>query len=90
MPAVEPKIEESWKSVMAEEFQKSYFSELKNFILEEKNKGKIIYPPGQQIFNAFNHTQFGVPQTGANSPLTGVILSARDSRQIQLALKFLF
>ena len=43
-----------------------------------------------EFFNAFNHTQFGVPQTAANTPLTGVILTARDSRQIHLALKFLF
>ena len=58
MIAVEPKIEESWKSMMADEFHKPYFSELKNFILEEKSKGQIIYPPGQLIFSAFNHTPF--------------------------------
>ena len=58
MSTVEPKIEESWKSMMAEEFQKPYFSELKNFIVEEKSKGQIIYPPGQLIFSAFNHTPF--------------------------------
>jgi uracil-DNA glycosylase len=58
MPDIDPKIDESWKSNMADEFQKPYFAELKNFILEEKNKGSVIYPPGQQIFNAFNHTPF--------------------------------
>ncbi|MEP7169175.1 MAG: uracil-DNA glycosylase [Bacteroidota bacterium] len=58
MTVVEPKIEESWKSVMVEEFQKPYFSDLKKFILEEKSKGQIIYPPGKLIFSAFNHTPF--------------------------------
>jgi uracil-DNA glycosylase len=58
MPVIEPQIEKSWKAMMAEEFQKPYFSTLKSFLLEEKNKGKIIFPPGQQIFNAFNHTPF--------------------------------
>ncbi|HKR07428.1 MAG TPA: uracil-DNA glycosylase [Bacteroidia bacterium] len=58
MTSVEPKIEESWKSMMAEEFHKLYFSELKSFLLEEKSKGQIIYPPGQLIFSAFNHTPF--------------------------------
>jgi hypothetical protein len=43
-----------------------------------------------EFFNAFNHTQFGVPQTTANTPLTGRILTARDARQIQFALKFIF
>jgi len=58
MSVVEPQIEESWKIMMAEEFQKPYFSALKNFILEEKNKRQVIYPPGRQIFSAFNHTPF--------------------------------
>ena len=58
IPVIDPKIDESWKSNMADEFHKPYFDELKNFILEEKRKGNVIYPPGQQIFSAFNHTPF--------------------------------
>jgi uracil-DNA glycosylase len=58
MVVVDPKIEESWKEVMAEEFNKPYFIDLKKFILDEKNKGQVIYPPGQLIFSAFNHTPF--------------------------------
>lgn len=58
MPVIEPKIEESWKIKMGEEFSKPYFNDLKNFLIAEKSKGSIIYPPGQQIFNAFNHTSF--------------------------------
>ena len=58
MTAVEPKIEESWKKIMFDEFQKPYFLALKSFLLDEKTKGKIIYPAGQKIFSAFDHTLF--------------------------------
>lgn len=52
------KIENSWKRVLSEEFEKPYFVELRNFLQNEKAAGKIIYPPGSLIFNAFNSTPF--------------------------------
>ena len=58
MEPVNPQIEESWKIHMIDEFQKPYFSELKNFLLAEKKSGFTIYPPGQKIFSAFNHAPF--------------------------------
>ncbi len=54
---VNPKIEESWKVVLKEEFQKPYFETLKTFLVEEK-KLHTIYPSGQNIFAAFEHTPF--------------------------------
>ncbi len=54
---VQPKIEESWKIAMEEEFNKLYFSQLKEFLISEKQKYPI-YPPGQFIFEAFNRTPF--------------------------------
>jgi uracil-DNA glycosylase len=57
--AVDPKIEESWKRELADEFRQDYFLGLKKFLQEEKQKGAVIYPPGPLIFNAFNHTPFG-------------------------------
>jgi uracil-DNA glycosylase len=54
---VEPKIEESWKQILAPEFQKDYFAGLKQFLVEEK-KQHTIYPPGSQIFAAFQNTPF--------------------------------
>ncbi len=54
---VDPKIEESWKKVLLEEFQKPYFEALKTFLVEEK-KSHTIYPSGANIFAAFNHTPF--------------------------------
>ncbi len=51
-------IEESWKVALADEFQKPYFAEIRHFLQAEKAAGKIIYPPGSLIFNAFNSTPF--------------------------------
>lgn len=52
------KIEPGWKEVLKQEFAKTYFLQIANFIKTEKLAGKIIYPPGGLIFNAFNTTHF--------------------------------
>jgi uracil-DNA glycosylase len=51
-------IEESWKNILKEEFDKVYFQQITTFLRVEKAAGKIIYPPGPLIFNAFNKTSF--------------------------------
>ena len=51
-------IEDSWKAVLADEFEKPYFGVIKNFLVQERQAGKTIYPPGPLIFNAFNQTPF--------------------------------
>ena len=50
------KIEESWKEALAAEFEKPYFESLVHFLRQEKAAGKRIYPPGSQIFRAFDLT----------------------------------
>ncbi|MEM6629626.1 MAG: uracil-DNA glycosylase [Bacteroidota bacterium] len=57
--AANVKIEEGWKQALFNEFSKSYFLQLKGFLKEEKSQGQLIYPPGKQIFHAFNSTPFG-------------------------------
>jgi uracil-DNA glycosylase len=52
------KIEESWKEVLHQEFSKTYFQQIVTFLKVEKAQNKIIYPPGNFIFNAFNTTPF--------------------------------
>ncbi len=52
------KIEGSWKKVLKAEFNKPYFQQIPLHIKTEKSQGKIIYPPGSLIFNAFNTTPF--------------------------------
>lgn len=51
-------IEPSWKSLLQEEFSQPYFQQIAVFLKAEKALGKIIYPPGSLIFNAFNSTPF--------------------------------
>jgi len=50
-------IHPSWKSVLAEEFEKPYFEQLINFVKAEY-KSHVCYPKGSQIFNAFDHCHF--------------------------------
>jgi len=57
MEQINPKIEEKWKEVLAGEFRSPYFSQLKDFLVEEKKRYRI-FPPGSLIFNAFNHAPF--------------------------------
>ena len=52
------KIDASWKEILKEEFNKPYFQQIVLHIKTEKSQGKIIYPPGSLIFNAFNTTPF--------------------------------
>ena len=58
MTEVNPKIEESWKVQLQDEFHAPYFTTLKDFLVGERLKNKTVYPPGQRIFSAFDHTSF--------------------------------
>jgi len=55
--AIHPQIEDSWKEVLADPFATPSFAQLKQFLIEEK-KQYSVFPPGNQIFNAFNLTPF--------------------------------
>jgi uracil-DNA glycosylase len=52
------KLEASWLAVLQDEFEKDYLKNLKQFLLEERKKGEIIYPKSEDIFNAFALTPF--------------------------------
>ncbi|MDR2843092.1 MAG: uracil-DNA glycosylase [Candidatus Symbiothrix sp.] len=51
------KMEASWKAHLASEFEKPYFSTLVDFVKHEYST-HVIYPKGNQIFNAFDKTPF--------------------------------
>jgi uracil-DNA glycosylase len=51
-------IEPSWKKNLQAEFQKNYFLQLTTHLRTEKLQGKVIYPSGTNIFNAFSLTTF--------------------------------
>lgn len=50
------KIQQEWKETLKNEFEKDYFKNIVEFLHREKREGKTIYPPGPQIFNAFELT----------------------------------
>lgn len=54
---MEVKIEASWKSRLAQEFEEPYFKELTDFIRHEYTT-KQIFPPGKMIFHAFDQSPF--------------------------------
>jgi uracil-DNA glycosylase len=58
MTEVNPVINESWKTQLEDEFGASYFLKLKEFLVSERQKNKIIFPPGAKIFSAFDYTSF--------------------------------
>lgn len=51
------KIDPTWKQHIAGEFEKPYWQELTNFVKEEY-QSKTVYPPGSQIFRAFDLCPF--------------------------------
>lgn len=51
------KISNSWKEQLNPEFEKSYFVNLVDFVKQEY-KFHTVYPPGKEIFNAFEHCSF--------------------------------
>jgi len=45
----------TWSSLLSEEKKSPYFCNILQFINEERNNGKIIFPKSRQIFDAFRH-----------------------------------
>lgn len=50
------RIEQSWKTALQGEFEKPYFAALARYLHGEKAQGKVIFPPGPEIFKAFELT----------------------------------
>lgn len=49
-------LESGWKDLLKNEFKKDYFKTMEKTISQEKNEGKLVFPPDHLIFNAFNTT----------------------------------
>ncbi len=97
MTTINPKIEESWRAVLLDEFNKSYFVKLKQF-LEDEKKQNIIYPKGNDIFNAFDFTPFkkvkvvilGQDPYHGKGQAHGLSFSVLDGVKIPPSLKNIF
>ena len=50
------RIEQSWKKALKDEFSKPYFTSLVQYLHKEKAEGRQIFPPGGEIFKAFELT----------------------------------
>lgn len=52
-----PQLDENWRALLQEEWSKEYMFKLADFLKKERQEFEV-YPPKDQIFNAFNHTAF--------------------------------
>jgi len=52
------KLEPGWKQRIGSYLDRPDMQALATFLRDEKARGKTIYPPGPEIFNAFAHTPF--------------------------------
>lgn len=91
-------IQEEWKNVLKSEFEKPYFADLVRFLHKEKDEGKIIYPPGKDIFRAFELTPLKSvkvvilgqdPYHGAGQAM-GLSFSVPDEVAVPPSLKNIF
>ena len=57
------RLEPSWLAHLEDEFHQPYMQQLRKFLRAEKAAGKIIHPPGADMFNAFARTP--LPQVKA-------------------------
>ncbi|GAC19680.1 uracil-DNA glycosylase [Paraglaciecola arctica] len=47
----------TWEDLLGQEKQLPYFQRMMQFVESERAAGKTIYPPSQDVFNAFNLTK---------------------------------
>jgi uracil-DNA glycosylase len=52
------RLEASWKQRLGHWFEREDMRALAAFLRAEKHAGKVIFPPGPEIFAAFDHTPF--------------------------------
>jgi uracil-DNA glycosylase len=91
------KIAPSWKSRLADEFTKTYFTDLISFVKREYAEG-TVYPPGKEIFSAFDHCDFeeakvviiGQDPYHGPSQANGLCFSVRDGIRIPPSLVNIF
>lgn len=48
----------TWQDVIGQEKSQPYFQETMAFVEAERESGKVVYPPREDVFNAFKFTPF--------------------------------
>ena len=87
----------SWKARLSDEFEKPYFTTLIDFVKEEY-RTQTIYPPGKEIFKAFDCCDFAdvkvviIGQDPYHGPgqANGLCFSVRDGIRIPPSLVNIF
>jgi uracil-DNA glycosylase len=91
------KIASSWKTRLMDEFEKPYFQQLIEFVKQEY-KTHTVYPPGKEIFNAFDYCDFDqvkvviIGQDPYHGPgqANGLCFSVRDGVRMPPSLVNIF
>lgn len=87
-----------WKNFLIQESNKPYFLVIKEKLTEKYNNGVIIYPPKEQIFNAYKLTPFNEvkviilgqdPYHGKDQAM-GLSFSVPENRTIPPSLRNIF
>lgn len=87
----------SWESILTDEIQKPYFSELMNAV-DEEYQNHICFPPKELIFSAFNNCSFedvkvviiGQDPYHGVGEANGLSFSVNDSVKIPPSLRNIF
>jgi uracil-DNA glycosylase len=95
--SVDVKIAPSWKSKLEPEFEKPYFEQLIKFVKEEYQSG-TVYPPGKEIFRAFDCADFdqikvviiGQDPYHGHGQANGLCFSVREGVAMPPSLKNIF
>ncbi len=58
MTAIKNPLPTSWMTLLENEFQKDYYKNIKQKIVDDVNAGYTIYPPLEKVFTAFHLTDF--------------------------------
>ena len=90
-------ISESWKVHLENEFEQPYFKNLIEFVKDEY-KNYVCYPPGKQLFNAFDKCSFDntrvviIGQDPYHNPLqaNGLCFSVNDGVAFPPSLSNIF
>jgi len=91
------KIAPSWKERLSDEFDKTYFTQLIDFVKHEYQT-ETVYPPGKEIFRAFDYCDFDdvkvviIGQDPYHGPgqANGLCFSVRDGIRMPPSLVNIF
>ncbi|MGO1580440.1 MAG: uracil-DNA glycosylase [Peptoniphilaceae bacterium] len=90
-------LKNDWNDLLEEEFHKDYYKELRKLLIEEYKTQKI-FPPADEIFNAFNYTAYkdvkvlilGQDPYHNYNQAHGLSFSVRDGIKIPPSLKNIY